>query len=378
MGLTHSIAWAARRVPFGPWWRLANRLAPLPLPFAPSPTDTREWKVEIDPPATALPTPLPQGGALKVSLHRILIEAGIALTPATSSWDPRSWYALYRYGADFAGTGPYLRFYAGAADKDPRHSAVAAEEIATGVSCYLLHEHFGLEHIADAYACIQRGELDYVNPPSEERPDYFCEDSSGMTVIAESKGAVGTRSAVTRHIQPKGWSQVQNVVPTKRRLRSSCSRVVLGTHFCIDDMHPRSETTTLIKDPEGQPAKEDNADSDDLMRVSYAKALRFMQHDALAERLLLHQELPSLEGESLPQVNELAFLPLGESPFGDLFGIFGRTVKALFAHSASSIRQPVQESLSEFRQRRLGIGGGYALPNGIIVVHDADSVNWSE
>ncbi|HKQ49690.1 MAG TPA: hypothetical protein VJZ71_16575 [Phycisphaerae bacterium] len=365
-------------MPFVPEFRVADRLAPFPLPFAPSPTDVREWKVEIDPTGTKLSTPLPDNGTLRVGLHRILIETGIALTPATSSWDPRSWFALYRYGSDFAGTEPSLRFYGGVTDKDPRHSAVAAEEVATGVTCYLLREHFGLDHIADVFPCIQRGELEYVDPDSEVRPDYFCEDASGLTVIAESKGTVGTRSDITRQIEPKGWSQVQNVRPTRQPLRQTCSRVVLGTHVCIAGIHPKSETTTLIKDPDGERPEVADDDADELLRVAYAKAFRFMQQDAFAERLLFHQELPNIdEEERLPSSNGIPFLPLSKSPFGDLVGLYGPTLKSLFANSNRSLRASVMRSLVGFRRQRLELSGrGYALPNGVIVLHDVDAVDW--
>ena len=92
------------------------------------------------PPAFSPANPFPANGKLQVSLHRLLIEAGIALSLATSSWDPRSWFALYRYGGDLLGTSPLLRFYSGVLDKDPRLTAVGSEEIATGITCYILRD----------------------------------------------------------------------------------------------------------------------------------------------------------------------------------------------------------------------------------------------
>jgi hypothetical protein len=114
-----------------PMWRVSNLLSPFPLPFAPSTLDIRHWNVELAPLGAVLSNPLPTNNQLDVSLHRLLIESGIALTLATTPWDPRSWFALYRYGADFAGTHPALRFYSGVLLKDPRLTAVASEEVAT-------------------------------------------------------------------------------------------------------------------------------------------------------------------------------------------------------------------------------------------------------
>ena len=362
-----------------PFWRARHRLSPFPLPFAPSPSDLREWSVEITPPAFSLANPLPANGQLQVSLHRLLIEAGIALTLATSSWDPRSWFALYRYGGDFAGTGPLLRFYSGVLDKDPRLTAVGSEEIATGITCYLLREHLALDHIADAYACIQRGELSYVNPDSKECPDYFCEDSQHLTVLAESKGATGTKSKITYRIDPEGWRQVQNVTPVNLPLRNQCGRVVIGTHFCVDGIHPRSETSSIIKDPDGEPSHERNPESDMVIRLAYAKALRFMGHEPLADLLLVRRELPEpfsmIENMPLPRLGDLPILPLGLTPFGDAIGLYGPTAKALLSRATRSMREAVTESLREFRDRRTALHSvGYAFPNGVIVIHEPDEL----
>lgn len=354
--------------------------APFPLPFAPSVTDIREWNVEIDPPGTTLPTSLPIDGKLKVSLHRILIETGIALTLAESSWDPRSWYALYRYGGDFAGKHPRLRFYSGARQKDPRLTAVASEEVAVGVSCFLLREHFNLDHIADVYACIKHGELEYVNSKAKkDRPDFFCEDNSRQTVIAESKGSAARRQTLINKVDKEGWDQVQNVRPVNKPLRNSCSRAVLGTHFCVEGQNPEIETTTFIKDPEGSTSLERNPDSDMIIRLAYAKALRFAGQDVLAERLILRHDFPEpfldLESIRLLRLNGTPILPLGFTAFGDVIALYGPTAKALFSTTTRSVTSPVAESLRDWRERRGGLNqAGYGLPNGVVILHEFDEL----
>jgi|GEM_PF-2958031 len=362
-----------------PFWRLQHRLSPFSLPFAPSPSDLREWNVEIVPPTFSPANPLPANGKLQVSLHRLLIEVGIAQTLATSSWDPRSWFALYRYGWDFAGTAPLLRFYSGVLKKDPRLTAVGSEEIATGITCYLLREHFDLDHISDAYECIRRKELTYVNPGSKKRPDYFCEDSQHLTVLAESKGATGTKSKIMPKIDPEGWRQVQNVTPVNLRLRNQCGRVVIGTHFCVGGSHPRSETTSIIKDPDGEPSQERNSESDMVIRLAYAKALRFIGRDPLADRLLARGEFaepfPGIENIRPLLPGDLPILPLGLTPFGDVIGLYEPTAKALFSRATGSIREAVTESLRGFRDGRTALHSvGYALPNGVIVIHKSDEL----
>ena len=359
-------------VPF-PVWRVRDRLSPFRLPFAPSSTDVREWQVEIDPASTPLPQRLPRNGNLSVSLHRLLIETGIALTRATSSWDPRTWYALYRYGADFAGTSPCLRFYSGVTQKDPRPTAVASEEVATGISCYLLRENFGLLHIADVYECIQRGELSYVDPTDRRRPDYFGEDSRGKTVLAESKGSTGTRSSISKRIDPEGWEQVQNVKPVNLPLGAACGRVVIGTHFCIEGKHKRSETTTIIKDPKGSESELRNPESDTAIRLSYAKALRFMGQDVLAESLIYRRgvrEISDLIGKYTQQVGPFRILPLSVTPFGDIIGLYEPIASALFSKSSYQIRAMSSQMMGGLEQTRLEFDNyGYILSNGVAVVH---------
>lgn len=364
-------------------WSLQNFLIPFPIPIIPSVTDIREWKVETEPMGLELNKPLSKTGCLNVALHRILIETGIAQTPATSSWDPRSWYALFRYGGDFAGTEPRLRFYSGVKDKDPRLIAVASEEIATGISCYILREHFGLVHIADVYPCIQRGELKYVKEGTESRPDYFCEDADGKTVIAESKGSTGTRSSITPMIDPKGLEQVQNVVPVNLALRESCSRVVIGTNFCIDGMHPKSETTTVINDPDGEEGKDLDPESDQLMRLAYAKVLRFMGQDSLSE-LLINRTLERFDfrlwaKDMLRSVSRIPFLPMGVTVFGDVIGFYGPVGEALLSSGNGSMQSAIRSALrgvsaSSRDENMLPDKLGYMLSNGVMIIHDAEFV----
>lgn len=360
-----------------PHWRVSHGFAPTLLPMMPSPTEIREWNFELDPPGATLKVPLPTDGKLKVSLHRLLIETGIALTPATSSWDPRSWFALYRYGLDFAGTSPKLRFYSGVRDKDPRLTAVASEEISTGITCYLLREYFALDHIADAYPCLQRGELEYIDPVLRNRPDYFCEDRNGETVLAESKGATGTRCAIQHRIDPEGLQQVENVRPVNKALRATCGRVVIGTHVCVQGIHKQSETTTIIKDPDGPESLNVNPDSDVLMRLAYAKVLRFTGQDILAERVLGKQVETFLDSDFsgyLLSVQGIRVLPLCKLPFGGMVCMFDWLAKDLIfwnREGATAIRR----ALAEFHKLVVALEGvGYALSNGIVIVFDENSL----
>ena len=154
--------------------------------------------------------------------------------------------------------------------------------------------------------------------------------------------------------------------------------VVIGTHFCVESIHPRSETTSIIKDPDGELSHERNPTSDMVIRIAYAKALRFMGHDPLVDRLLVSRELPEpfdmIKEMPFPQIGELPVLPMGLTPFGDVIGLYGPTAKALISRT-TSMREEVTESLREFRDRRMALESvGYALPNGVVIIHEPDEL----
>jgi len=190
-------------------------------------------------------------------------------------------------------------------------------------------------------------------------------------VIAESKGATGTRSTIKAHIDPEGWGQVQNVQPVNHSLRSSCGRIVIGTHFCIDGIHPRSETTTIIKDPEGKPSLERNYTSDTIIRQSYAKCLRFIGQDNLADRLLVRQSVDIPADYHEEKINGIPFMILGLSPFGDLIGLATSVARALFMMHSKSVTEGVNIALQDISESRSEIKkNAYVLSNGVAVFHE--------
>lgn len=376
--LSCKFTWLKRTLRNWPWMQAPHGFAPFYLPYVPRAGDIREWNVEINPPGIATPRPLPSNNPLRISLHRILIETGIALTLARTTSDPRSWFALYRYGADFAGTAPRLRFYSGVTQKDSRLTAVASEEIAIGIAWYILRQFFALPHIADVNECFRTGELRYVHRRlNNRRPDYLCTDSANDAVLVECKGTTGTRSDISGMLQD-GDTQVRNVTPTNLTLRNTCGRMVIGTHFCVEGKHPRSETTTIIEDPDGAESGRDDPESDMVVRLSYAKCLRFMGQDVFAERLIAKTPMigfPDLDKERLPEIDEIPFLPLGVTPFNDLVGIVGPIAMALLSNIEGNIKKNIADSLPSLENNTIDLGTkGYILSNGVIVLHDIDSV----
>ena len=93
---------------------------------------------------------------------------------------------------------------------DPRITGIATEEIANGITCYMLREHFNLIHIADAKQFIDDFWFETISKKPEYQPDYIAQGIDGKVVICESKGALGTRSTLNRKkkgisIRKKTW-----------------------------------------------------------------------------------------------------------------------------------------------------------------------------
>jgi len=75
-------------------------------------------------------------------------------------------------------------------------------------------------------------------------PDYVIVDGDDTLRLLEVKGAIGTRSSLTGPIT-KGRAQLNNV-SIILNAHGTDHGYVAATHFCVEGMHPRSETTTVI------------------------------------------------------------------------------------------------------------------------------------
>lgn len=96
---------------------------------------------------------------------RLLLEAGLALTPATSWTDPAAWFALFRYANAFAARSSALRLVAGAQAWDARITQVLAEELGVGVAIHLARTFLDVVHVADFAPLLAAGEFAFANPP---------------------------------------------------------------------------------------------------------------------------------------------------------------------------------------------------------------------
>jgi len=233
-----------------------------------------------------------------------------------------------------------------------------------------LREHLQVIDITDLYLLLG-DQVQYIpDAPYALRPDYYCTDIQNRVVLAESKGAIGTRSDITPHLE-RGQRQVENVVPTSAILREHGSRVVIATHFCVQTRHKRSDTTTIIRDPVGH-AGHLKEPSDDLpVRLAYAKYLNHVGLDYLTYLLLNRQPWPTADSaarrELVVSVGGFRFVPLAVSPSGGFMCILEDVYDGMARLVEGGLTEYVNRHLEPLQRARPSLTAGFILSNGIAV-----------
>lgn len=316
---------------------------------------------------------------------RLLLEAGLALTPATSWTDPAAWFALFRYANAFAARSSALRLVAGAQAWDARITQVLAEELGVGVAIHLARTFLDVVHVADFAPLLAAGEFAFANPPVSTvhpklRPDYMATLSTGQAILLEAKGVVGTESKLTPHLA-KGKGQVRNIEFVKHQPRSVAGtpcgdRVVIGTHLCIEGRHARSETTSEILDPPGPVHSGGVGEGSDLaVRLSYAKAFNFAGTPGLGLALVNRLDLSDFAEATRAEMGDLRISYLGAAPWGDAIVMDATLAQLISRFGRSDIRAPVAERLQALAEKSMLTeeeSTHFFLNNGIGLVSSRD------
>lgn len=353
------------------WYPRYHSRIPLIVTF-PGLTDVREWDVEKRPRNLILPHPLPTDNRLRVSLHRLLIETGIANSFATIASDIENQHSLLKYGNVFTRTSPELVLQNRGRMNDPYDASKLSNEIGTGITCFILREYFQLPHITDIWACLQTGTVVKSSPRTPwnklKRPDYFCLDRDCHVVIAESKGVTSKLEEAVS----KGKTQVKSVKPSNQfTFRRSCGRAVIATQFGIEST--RTETTlTKIIDPPSQSSEIVSNTSDLPIRQAYAKFLRFVGQDELADILLLGIRLDELPFPTIQKNVNFPVTFLGFTPFGDILGMHSDIARLLFLRN-HNLNDDLRIALSESEYSLNNFNGhGFVFSNGVVVLYNFD------
>lgn len=313
--------------------------------------DWREWDVaqEKIPKTSGLTIP----ATATAPLLQLLLEAGVALTPAVEFAASAAWFPVFRYADAFAPAHGELRIVPEAADWEASWVQSLAEDLGVGVAVHLARSIMGVDHFADVLPLLRRGKLTYATPPVDPkhpwiRPDFLGELPSGEVILLEAKGVAGTRSKLTPQLA-KGERQVDNVeLVAQAPRKQGCERMVIGTHFCIDGKHNKSKTTTVLRDPP-RPSSDrfnDPEGSDLAIRVSYAKAFQFANRPRLAWNLVagIPVELGSLWIQTPRQLKIL-----GPSPLGTVV-MDARVADAIQSAGRGNLRPGVQRAVAGLKE----------------------------
>lgn len=188
---------------------------------------------------------------IQITPARLLLEAGIALTPAVATGDVRAGYAMMRYGWYFRDikSGEKLALPIECRHLESRLKALMSEELGVGVTCFLMREQFNFKHITDVSSAITLGFATRVK--SRQQPDFCALDGTNAKKprlsFIESKGTL-TGLRQMRTAAEAGKLQLKNAQPAG--LSGSKKNFAVSTHFAITTSAKLpAKSTTLIIDP---------------------------------------------------------------------------------------------------------------------------------
>jgi len=311
---------------FAPLWLHpipAHRLfPPRQLTFS---NQQHNWDFNISPAAATFGM-LGAQPDLSVLLARLLVETGIAVTPAAHPLtDFRAGFAVVRYAEYFraaqnAATHP-LSINNDPALRSSRFKQLMAEELASGVACYLVREYLDVVHIVDYQVW-----LNLTNQRAVGRhPDYLCITSTGEALLVEVKGSITARRTAMNKPLARARAQLTNGVFGGERVRTAGSRFAIATNLLLQGgTNPRSITyIEEVLAPVGKnPATNPGAvPAGDPAALSFCKILRYVGLDEPAERLLKGEPIHlddrfSFEGNE--EICDSRFTVLGFDPFANV------------------------------------------------------------
>jgi len=321
----------------------------------------------------------------------LLLCVGLATSPANAPTDLAAWGFLIEHAQSLRPSFGQLRAVDAVDGWDSRIKGLFAERMGMGTCAWLLWRRFNVVHIADAGPFIGRALQDPSNPFHRRglqslglhgknggyKPDYFCLTHDSEAVIAESKGAIGPPSAVSRNERAKAKDQVQNVEPTGIRVRQSLGRLTFSMNIRLENDRVRhgADTSIDVEDPKG----EDDAapiplSSDELVLHSYCKVLQFFGLGFLAHALraglhpLMNIDLAGEFVETIANEKVVFLTGLGGVRLGLHFGI----CKELFIGGVDGLAERVESARNEasllLEAEHFSSDEVTVLPNGVVAL----------
>lgn len=229
--------------------------------------------------ATRLPAPR----RISVSLARLFFEAGSLLTPLAQD-EFAKWFTGFRYthwvsavAADFRVRAQFKQDTI-----DSRYRGIFAEEMAIGLMAVVLADCFGANPISNTSEVLPRSQ----RPAKQPIADFIARahtptTGSIATIIAESKGSLGTHVAKARAKHAK-----DQVRATNARISGASDRLPLAFCSSIFFENEPDYTNCLVEDPpvegEGDSIEIDLATA---FRTAFAQTFRFVGMNAVSNQV---------------------------------------------------------------------------------------------
>jgi hypothetical protein len=287
------------------------------------------WDFDISPAAATFGT-LGAQQNLSVQLARLLVETGIAVTPAANPLtDFRAGFAVVRYSEYFR-AAQNAAIHPLAINNDPalrssRLKQLMAEELASGVACYLLREYLDVVHIVDYQVWRNLTNQRAVG----RHPDYYCITSTGESLLVEVKGSISARRTPMTKPRARARVQLNNGVFGAEPVRAAGSRFSIATNLLIQGgANPRSISyieqivPPVVRAGTNPATNPGAAPFGDPAALSYCKILRYVGLDDEAERLLkgapIRFDDPTFFEGNDEVIYDSSFTVLGIDPFANV------------------------------------------------------------
>jgi hypothetical protein len=259
----------------------------------------QQTQFEVRP--NTLPAPwdalLPAPRILTVSVARLFFEAGSLLTPLADQDFIKGYGAIrYHHWLDRAKADLRVRDEFNRDSIDNRYRGLFAEEMAIGKMAVVLGDIFNARPINNTAEVLPTGSIS----PNQPIADFIAQArhpiaSHAITIIAESKGSLGTTVSKSRLKRAK-----EQIAATNLHFAGAAQTLPLTFASSISFSGQSRSSSCIVSDPpidnKRPPLK---ADPTAAWRVAYAKAFRFVGIESATR--------PILRGEPAETVRPVDF-----------------------------------------------------------------------
>lgn len=199
-----------------------------------------------------------------------------------------------------------------------------AEELASGMACYLLREHLDVVHIVDYQVWRNLTNHNIAG----RHPDYYCITSNGEALLVEVKGSITTTRSTMNQARATARIQVTNgLFGGQAQPREAGNRYIIASNLIVGTAANRRSISYIeqVAPPPipsgGLPIADVPQPTHDPATLSFSKVLRYVGLDEPAKRITEGQPMQVDERilfrrqETIQNHN---YSVLGFDPFGNV------------------------------------------------------------